>query len=83
MFEMSVAGRLGLSYAIEFHAAEIDFEGETERLPVYWMLELGAVFPKMEARSVFGRLHHRSPAYGLFGDGGGASVLVFGVRYRF
>ena len=81
--DMSAAGGLGLSYATERPNAEIDFEGDTERLLVYWMLELDAAIPKMEAWSVLARLHHRSPAYGLFGDGGGANVLALGLRYRF
>jgi hypothetical protein len=29
------------------------------------------------------RLHHRSPAFGLFGDEGGANALTLGVRYAF
>jgi hypothetical protein len=81
--DMSLAGGLGLSYATERPEAEIDFEGDTERLMVYWMLELDAVIPKADAWSVLTRLHHRSPAYGLFGDGGGANVLALGLRYRF
>lgn len=81
--DMSLAGGLGLSYATERPDAEIDFEGDTERLLVYWMLELDADIPKTDAWSVLARLHHRSPAYGLFGDGGGANVLAIGLRYRF
>lgn len=81
--DMSLAGGLGLSYATERPEAEIDFEGDTERLLVYWMLEMDAAIPKAHAWSVLTRLHHRSPAYGLFGDGGGANVLALGLRYRF
>jgi hypothetical protein len=81
--DMSLAGGLGLSYATERPEAEIDFEGDTERLLVYWMLEADAAIPKADAWSVLARLHHRSPAYGLFGDGGGANVLAVGLRYRF
>ena len=60
--DMSVAGGLGLSYATERPEAEIDFEGDTERLLVYWILEADATIPKAEAWSVLARLHHRSPA---------------------
>ena len=81
--DMSAAGGLGLSYATERPDAEIDFEGDTERLLVYWMLEMDAAIPRAETWSVLARLHHRSPAYGLFGDGGGANVLALGLRYRF
>ncbi len=81
--DMSLAGGLGLSYATERPKAEIDFEGDTERLLVYWMLEFDATIPDAKAWSVLARLHHRSPAYGLLGDGGGANVLAVGLRYRF
>ena len=81
--DMSLAGGLGLSYATERPEAEIDFEGDTERLLVYWMLEADATIPRTDAWSMLARLHHRSPAYGLLGDGGGANVLAVGLRYRF
>jgi hypothetical protein len=32
---------------------------------------------------VVGRLHHRSTAFGLFGEDGGANALVLGLRHRF
>ncbi|MDH3659925.1 MAG: hypothetical protein OEU92_07840 [Alphaproteobacteria bacterium] len=83
LLDMSVAGGLGLSYATEPPKAEIDFEGETERLLAYWMLELDAAVPRTKALSVLARLHHRSSAYGLFGDAGGVNVLALGIRYRF
>ncbi|MGI9452053.1 MAG: hypothetical protein ACR2QH_15640 [Geminicoccaceae bacterium] len=81
--DMSAAGGLGLSYATVLPKAELEFEGETERLLVYWMLELEAALPSANAWSILARLHHRSPAYGLFGDGGGVNVLGLGLRYRF
>jgi hypothetical protein len=81
--DMSAAGGLGLSYATERPQAEIAFEGDTERLLVYWMLELDAALPNAKAWSLLARLHHRSPAYGLFGNGGGANVLAIGWKYRF
>lgn len=83
VLDMSAAAGIGLSYATSPPKAEIDFEGDTERLLVYWMLELDATLPGTEAWSILTRLHHRSPAYGLFGDGGGANVLAVGLRYRF
>ncbi|MGI9491669.1 MAG: hypothetical protein ACR2QF_04625 [Geminicoccaceae bacterium] len=81
--DMSAAGGLGLSYATELPEAELDFEGETERLLVYWMLELEAAIPSTDAWSMIARLHHRSPAYGLLGDGGGSNVVGLGLRYHF
>lgn len=83
LLDMSAAGGLGLSYATEVPKAEVEFEGESERLLVYWMIELEAEIPSTNSWSILTRLHHRSPAYGLFGDGGGVNVLGLGLRYRF
>lgn len=83
MLDMSVAGGLGLSYATELPDAEIEFEGDTERLLVYWMLELEAAVPRIDDWHILTRLHHRSAAYGQFGDGGRANVLAVGLRHRF
>jgi len=41
----AAAGGLGLSYATKLPKAEVTFEGESEWLLVYWMLELEATIP--------------------------------------
>ena len=81
--DTSVAGGLGVSYASEIPDAEVDFEGDSERLLAYWMLEVEAALPRTTDWHILARLHHRSPAYGLFGDGGGVNVLGLGLRYDF
>lgn len=81
--DTSAAAGLGLSYATRRPVAEVQIDGDSERLLAYWMLELEATLPTTESWHVLGRLHHRSAAYGLFGDKGGANVLSLGLRYRF
>jgi hypothetical protein len=81
--DTSAAAGLGLSYATKIPEVEAELDGNSERLLAYWMLELEASIPKLEAWHVLGRLHHRSPAYGLFGESGGSNVLSLGLRYRF
>jgi hypothetical protein len=78
----SAAFGLGLSYATELPPVEVELEGESHRLLVYWMMELTA--GPVEARWAFSlRIHHRSEAYGLMGDAGGMNAVGFGMRYRF
>lgn len=80
--QTSAAFGLGLSYATDEPAREVLNEGETEQLMAYWHIELEAG-PPDSPYSGFARLHHRSTAYGLFGDDGGSNAFVFGVRRRF
>ncbi|MGI9434692.1 MAG: hypothetical protein ACR2Q4_07685 [Geminicoccaceae bacterium] len=81
--DTSAAAGLGLSYATRVPEAEVEIDGDSERLLAYWMLELEASVPERKAWHVLARLHHRSAAYGLFGKKGGANVLSLGLRYRF
>lgn len=80
--DTSVAYGLGLSWTSEKPALEIQNQGDTEQLLAYWMIEVDAALPMPDWRIV-GRLHHRSPAYGLFGDEGGSNALVLGLRRQF
>ncbi len=78
----SAAFGLGLSYATQLPELEVQLEGASEQLLVYWVAEITAGPP--EASWVVSlRLHHRSVAYGLFGDEGGMNALGLGVRYTF
>jgi hypothetical protein len=81
-FSTSAAFGLGLSYATELPPVEVELEGESHRALVYWVMELTAG-PVDAPWSVSLRLHHRSVAYGLMGDKGGANAVGFGLRYRF
>ena len=57
--------------------------GETRRLLAYWVMEVTAAPAKWTNWAASLRLHHRSTAYGLLADEGGANVLALGVRRRF
>lgn len=73
---------LGLSAASETPDLEVENEGASRPVMAYWMVELSAG-PPGGAWEVVGRLHHRSTAFGLFGEDGGANALVLGLRHRF
>ena len=49
---------------------------------VYWMVEV-ELAPPESPWSGFGRLHHRSDAFGLVADDGGSNALVLVARRRF
>ncbi len=78
----SVAFGLGVSYATELPSVEVSIKGASDRLMAYWHLELTLGPPKSDWQAML-RLHHRSTAYGLFGNDGGANALTLGVRYAF
>ncbi|UEM06949.1 hypothetical protein JL101_031200 (plasmid) [Skermanella rosea] len=77
-----VAYGLGLSYATRKPAEEVAMNGSTEHWLVYWVIE-AEVGPPARPWSAVARLHHRSPAFGLMGDAGGANSLTAGVRWRY
>jgi len=78
----SAAFGLGLSYASELPPVEVELEGSTERLLVYWVMELTAGPPRADW-AVSLRLHHRSVAFGLMGEEGGMNAVALGLRRRF
>jgi len=73
---------MGLSYATNVPEIEVELEGESQKLMVYWLAEITAG-PVDAPWSVLLRLHHRSVAYGLFGEEGGMNGVGLGLRYRF
>jgi hypothetical protein len=80
--DTSVAYGLGLSYSTDLPEVEVALEGESRRTLIYWTLEFTAG-PPTAAWAVSLRLHHRSVAWGLFGEDGGMNAIGIGVRYRF
>jgi hypothetical protein len=78
----SLAFGLGLSYATRLPPIEVDLEGESSQLLIYWLAELTAG-PLDRPWAVSLRLHHRSVGYGLMGDEGGMNAMGIGVRYSF
>jgi hypothetical protein len=78
----SAAFGLGLSYATEVPEVEVELEGESHQLLIYWVAELTAG-PVNAPWAVSLRLHHRSVAWGLMGDEGGMNAVGMGLRYQF
>lgn len=78
----SAAFGLGLSYATELPPVEVEIEGESAQLLIYWVLELTAG-PTDAPWSVSLRMHHRSVSYGLMADEGGMNAVGLGLRYKF
>lgn len=71
---------VGISYTSE--TSRLDHSGE------HWMasmiFELEVQPDSWGPWSLYGRIHHRSTAYGTFGDdGGGSNIPSLGVRYHF
>lgn len=80
--DTSIAFGLGLSFASEDPATEVERQGHTEQLMFYWAIET-AVGPPAANWEVVLRLHHRSTGYGTFGEDGGSNALGLGLRFRF
>lgn len=78
----TVAFGIGLSMASEIPGVEVELEGASERLLIYWVAEL-TFAPSNSAWSVSLRLHHRSPAFGLLGERGGMNAIGLGLRRDF
>lgn len=82
--DTSVAMGGGLSYATKEPKIETEKNDETAKLLCYYMAEIDFMIPGRSNWSIFGRLHHRSGAWGLFdGVHGGSNILCAGVKYRF
>lgn len=82
VLDTSAAFGIGLSFASGVPAQEVENEGASEQVMTYWVIELAFDLPK-DDWELIGRLHHRSTAFGTFGDDGGSNGLVIGVRRRF
>ena len=78
----SAAFGLGLSYAAELPEIEVEIEGASEQLLIYWVAELTAG-PLDAPWALSLRLHHRSVAWGLMGEEGGMNGMGLGLRWRF
>jgi hypothetical protein len=78
----SAAFLFGLSMATEVPEVEVELEGDSEKLLIYWCMELVAGPPRGNW-SVSLRLHHRSGGFGLFADDGGMNALALGARIGF
>ena len=74
---------LGLSYAFGRPTVEYELENDSQRLLLYWLLEITAG-PREGPWSAVLRLHHRSPGWGAMGIAdGGMNAPSIGFRYEF
>lgn len=78
----SVAFGIGPSYASKVPVEEIRLNGSSERVLVYWHLELTLGLPQGNWAALL-RLHHRSTGFGLLGEEGGSNVVAVGLRQYF
>ena len=78
----SAAFGLGMSFASETPELEVEMDGDSRAIMPYWLIELSLGRPNADWE-VIGRVHHRSPAFGAFGDEGGSNALTLGLRRRF
>ena len=81
----SLAAGEGISYASHVPFVE---EGTTSnssrRLLNYLVFEVTAALPSHPNLELVGRIHHRSTAYGVFGNGNaGSNTIGLGIRYYF
>ena len=83
ILDTSVAFGLGPSYATDEPEIEIENDGDTSRFLVYWMMELAVALPAYPHVAWIVRIHHRSNAFGLVADDGGANALAMGLKWMF
>lgn len=77
----SAAFGMGPSLATEVPEIEVDTKGGSERLLLYWAIELEFASPR-PGTSIYGRLHHRSNGWGRIAEQGGSNAIVMGLRRR-
>lgn len=73
---------IGPSYATEVPQVEAEIDSESARWMVYWFAEF-TFGPPNGIWSLLFRLHHRSEAFGLVAENGGANTLAAGLRFCF
>lgn len=78
----SAAFLFGLSMATEVPEVEVELEGDSDKLLIYWGVEL-AVGPPRANWAVSLRLHHRSGGFGFLADDGGMNAVALGARIGF
>jgi hypothetical protein len=81
----SLAAAEGISYASHVPQVEQGITStDSRRLLNYLMFEATFATPSHPEFEIVARIHHRSVAYGLFGDGNcGSNTIGIGFRYHF
>lgn len=78
----SVGFGMGPSVTTQRPRTEEELNPSSRHVMLYWHLETSFALPDSPWAVLF-RLHHRSTAYGVFGDEGGSNALTTGLRYKF
>ncbi len=82
--DTSFAFGSGLSYFNEASQIELEEDEDAQKLLGYLTFELTLGLPQYPRWSLIFRIHHRSGAYGLIGDGeSGANYLCTGLKFAF
>jgi hypothetical protein len=69
-------------HATEVPEVEVELEGSSEQLLIYWLFEM-TFAPPGARRAASIRLHHRSKGFGLLAEEGGMNALAAGIRLEF
>lgn len=83
---MTFAAAEGISYTSRVPYVEVQDPNATgsSRLLNYLMFEVTFALPAHPEWQLVGRIHHRSTAYGIFGNtNGGSNTVGLGLRYYF
>jgi hypothetical protein len=78
----TAAFQLGLSLASETPELEVELEGDSQNLLIYWSAEV-TLGPPHGSWAMLLRLHHRSTGFGLLANDGGVNAVALGLRYAF
>jgi hypothetical protein len=78
---MSIGVGEGISYASSIPAREL--QGAGKHLLDFMALEATFALPSRPQLEIVPRIHHRSSAWGFFGDSISSNALSLGVRYSF
>jgi hypothetical protein len=78
---MSIAVGEGISYVTSIPTREL--EGAGKHLLDFMALEATFALPSRPQLEIVPRIHHRSSAWGFFGDSVSSNALGLGVRYLF
>ncbi len=73
---------IGPSYATEVPQVEAELDSDSAKWMVYWFAEF-TFGPPNGIWALLLRLHHRSEAFGLVAENGGANTLAAGLRFCF
>ncbi len=68
--------------ASEVPEVEVELEGASEKLLLYWNIDV-TLGPPRSSWALLLRLHHRSGGFGLLADDGGMNAVALGVRVAF